>query len=611
MSRLEKLRTIIKLGPDNIARVGCYKLGIRSGFHPCQRISAAVPEAPFFTMQSHGVNDLGLEAREDWKDGYLQYFGKTIVSPSGIGKPPGWLAPEGRSNGAAAEMAHWWTIPDFDPSIGDIKRVWELSRFDWIIPMAQRVSLGDAAELERINDWLASWVSTNPPYRGRNWKCGQEASIRLMNLVMASLLLGGRDSATESLRALIRLHLQRIAPSIAYAIGQSNNHGTSEAAALYIGGSWLGGKQGARWYKMGKRLLENRSSKLIECDGTFSQYSVNYHRLMLDTYSFCETWRRYADIPPMSNPHYEKMVAATNWLEQMVMPIGGDTPNIGANDGAQILNLTRCGYRDFRASVQWASVLFKELRAYPPGPWDQQMKWLQIALPKKMVTQLASTSMDKGGFHVLRSGSSVAYMRYPRYRFRPSQADALHCDLWAGACNLLRDAGSYSYNVSEEDTRYFNGTRAHNTIEFDNRDQMPRYGRFLFGEWLVSSDVVGVTENGGEVSAQAGYRDYRGAIHFRKLSLTSKCLVVEDIVEGFESKAVLRWRLLPGDWSVDGQSIRSKSCSVVITANMPIRSLELTTGFESIYYLEKHSVPVLEVEVDKPGLLTTTVKFEV
>jgi hypothetical protein len=36
---------------------------------------------------------------------------------------------------------------------------------------------------------------------------------------------------------------------------------------------------------------------------------------------------------------------------------------------------------------------------------------------------------------------------------------------------------------------YFAGTASHNTIQFDDRDQMPRVSRFLFGDWL-KPDVI-------------------------------------------------------------------------------------------------------------------------
>ena len=35
----------------------------------------------------------------------------------------------------------------------------------------------------------------------------------------------------------------------------------------------------------------------------------------------------------------------------------------------------------------------------------------------------------------------------PQAPARPSQADALHLDLWHRGVNLLRDAGTFSYNA--------------------------------------------------------------------------------------------------------------------------------------------------------------------
>src|SRR3546814_21172555 len=92
----------------------------------------------------------------------------------------------------------------------------------------------------------------------------------------------------------------------------------------------------------------------------------------------------------------------------------------------------------------------------------------------------------------------MAMLRYPLFRFRPSQADARHLDLWLGGRNLLRDAGSFSY--AEEDGVWFGGTSAHNSVEFDGRDQMPRLGRFLFGAWLKADGVEAVSECGANAA---------------------------------------------------------------------------------------------------------------
>ena len=102
---------------------------------------------------------------------------------------------------------------------------------------------------------------------------------------------------------MIIAHLKRIEPTISYALGQNNNHGTSEGAALYIGGSLLiqnGYNQGFKFQKIGIKVLENLMSKLIGSNGTFSQYSLNYHRLMLIQYAVVFIRNQY-NFPKFSN----------------------------------------------------------------------------------------------------------------------------------------------------------------------------------------------------------------------------------------------------------------------------------------------------------------------
>ena len=86
-------------------------------------------------------------------------------------------------------------------------------------------------------------------------------------------------------------------------MAQDNNHGTSEAAALYIGGSLLvhnNHAEGNEWARKGSYWLENRARRLIGVDGSFSQYSLNYHRVVLDTFSMVEVWRGHLNLPRFS-----------------------------------------------------------------------------------------------------------------------------------------------------------------------------------------------------------------------------------------------------------------------------------------------------------------------
>ena len=606
-----KAGTALRLGIPSIGRVGLYKVGLKTGLNPVKRLQARVPSGPFY-LPTRSEADRRAVARSGWFE-HAEAFGQTLhpIDQS----PPRWMA--GCLSGRAVDghQRDWWQIADFDPAVGDIKTVWEFSRFDWVLACAQHAALGSEAAQQRLNDWLSDWLQHNPPYKGPNWKCGQEASIRVMHLAVAALLLGQDTETSTGLLDLVQLHLQRIAPTVMYAVAQNNNHGTSEAAALFIGGAWLeanGRSVGRSYARTGRKWLENRARHLIEPDGSFSQYSLNYHRVMLDSLSMVEAWRRKLALPAFSSRFYARAAAASEWLRCMVNPISGDGPNVGANDGARLMPLTDTDYRDFRPSVQLASALFQSARAYPDTElWNQPLYWLGLALPEAQLPPPESKQFDDGGYFVLRNQSVMALLRYPRFRFRPVQADALHLDLWLDGENWLRDGGSYSYNTEQPWLDYFPGTAAHNTVQFDGRDQMPRLSRFLFGAWLKARGVEPLSLANGRQRCGAGYRDWQGAGHHRRIELSEQTLKVEDQVDGFRNKAVLRWRLRPGNWKLDAgaQYVESEGFRLAVEATMPIKRFELVQGWESRYYLQKTPLPVLEIEIDQPGELITTIQW--
>jgi len=607
---LSKINLIFGLGLINLMRVAFYRFGIKVGFNPVRRLTAAVPEGDFFSLPEEGRLLSCLPTVRSW-NGEIQLFSHFQFPLTTL--IPDWHVNAFTGHRISYPERCWWQIPDFDPAMGDIKPIWEASRFDWVLAFAQRARNGDPESLTCLNAWLSDWCVKNAPYKGPNWKCGQEASIRVMHLAMAALILGRANKPEKGLLNLVELHLRRIEPTLSYAIAQDNNHGTSEAAALYIGGSWLhaqGVAEGERWSRIGRKWLENRAARLIGIDGSFSQYSLNYHRVMIDTFCMVEVWRRHLRLPQFSSKWQARSLVACEWLRAMINPLNGDGPNLGANDGARLLQLTDTDYRDYRPSVQLGFALFANARAYADdGAWNLSLCWLGIELPEAIAASSSSQLFDDGGFAVLRRGRAMAMLRYPRFRFRPSQADALHLDFWLDGRNLLRDAGTYSYNTDTQWLSYFPGTASHNTVQFDDRDQMPRLGRFLFGEWLKTSYIEPLSSLDDMTTFAAGYRDRRKAYHQRDVRLMESALRVVDKVEGFAAKAVLRWRLEPGQWKIEGLSVCNGEHRLTVKTAVPIVRFQLVEGWESRYYLQKEQAPVLEVEVHQPGSLTTEYRW--
>jgi Heparinase II/III-like protein/Heparinase II/III N-terminus len=604
---LDRVRTYWRLGPANLARVGLYRIGLKSGLHPVLRITAPVATGPFFGEPT--AIRSGLVASTRWID-QAHYFSAHDFP---VDQMPDWHASPFRPGVRADATRPWHRLGDFDAELGDLKAVWEASRFEWLIPMAQRVAMGDVTELTRLNAWIANWSRLNPPYMGVNWKCGQEASIRVLHLAAAALILDQADQPLDSLRDLLRAHLRRIAPTMAYAIGQQNNHGTTEAAALFVGGSWLasqGEAEAGKWERIGRYRLAERAEALIEPDGTFSQYSVVYHRVMLDCYAFAESWRRRFKLPAFAPILNEQLQAAVTWLHQLVDSNSGDAPNLGANDGARLFPFSDAPFRDFRPSIQWAAALFCDAAAFASVDHNGcVLQWLRVPLPQKRLPLPGNRSFDDGGFHVLRNDRALALLRYPRFRFRPSQADAMHVDLWVDGTNLLRDGGTYGYNVELGDYAYFNGVEAHNSVQFDGRAQMPRISRFLLGSWLNGENIRCFSKVGDSASVGAAYSANCGPTHDRQIELKADRLICIDQLSGKAKTACLRWRLPMDDWILTANGVKGPNAAISIEITHREAVPALARGRESRHYLEMDEIVVLEISVTVPATIRTEIRF--
>ena len=553
-------------------------------------------------------------------EGRFRFFSRHVRE---LGFPPDWSANPFITDPTNAPAGHWSQASN--SSGGDVKGQWELSRFGFVYLLARawRYS-GDEAFPAAFWQLVLDWRRHNPPNVGPQWRCGQETAFRTMAWCFgAGAFAASSETTSERLARLaemIAVSAERIEADIGYALSQENNHGVSEALGLWTAGLVLPDHpRSQHWEELGRRHLEGQARELIYADGTFSQHSINYHRLVLHDYLWAIQLGRAQD-KPLSGKLLEMIARAGRFLRGVADPATGLAPNLGADDGALILPLTGCDYRDMRPTVQAVALLSAGWPALPAGPWDELAAWLglkETAGGRKDQAEGTVTTddvYDEGGVVVLRGRTTRGIIRCtPHYRHRPSHADQLHVDLWAGSENVLRDAGSFSYNCAPPWQTYFRSTAAHNTIQFDDRDQMPRLGRFLYGAWLEVRD--GALNSAGDRAEWTGwYEDYRHCKHCRQVALdrARDLWKITDNVSGPYRKAVLRWRLTPAwEWSVEGRCCRSPQLELKVDVEGCAPVLNLATGWESLYYQEKTEIPVLAVALPQgKAAVTTTVRVQ-
>ncbi|MFO7899331.1 MAG: alginate lyase family protein, partial [Planctomycetota bacterium] len=425
------------------------------------------------------------ERAERIRQGHFLFFSHRDVH---AGFPPDWHRNYDTGRPLPAHV-HWSRIPDFGE--GDIKYVWELSRFGFAYTLVRAYwRTGDDGHAETFWRLVEDWRTRNPPNHGANWACGQEITFRLMAWCFGLYGFLGAAATTPhrvaALAQMIGVSARRIDANIGYALSQQNNHGISEAVGLCTAGTLFPEfADSRRWRERGARLQARQAAALVYDDGSFSQHSTNYHRLMLHDLIWAARLGELNDDPAPPDVN-ARIRAAVELLWGMLDAGTGQAPAFGHNDGALVLPLSHSDFWDFRPVVQSGFFLTEGRRRLEAGPWDEELLWLHgdDALDAEAAeAHQADLEAPHGGWYVLRSPSGFAATHCARFRHRPAHADLLHVDLWRHGRNVAQDAGTFSYHAPPPWDNALAGAGVHNTGVIDGRDQMERAGRFLYLPW--------------------------------------------------------------------------------------------------------------------------------
>ncbi len=431
------------------------------------------------------------------KEGIFLFFNSEEFS---LGKSYNWVT--NPLNGYVyPSNLHWSKINDYDSKSGDIKFVWEKSRFSFLYDLIRDEEINGNKHKDFVLSQIADWIDANPTNQGPNWKCSQEISIRVFNWIFALYYYSDKGPMNEELwqKILNSIYQQitHVRKHIDFSkIAVRNNHAITETLALYIVGllfPWLDEK--GEWKEKGKKWFEQEIEYQIYPDGTYLQFSMNYHRVVIQLLTkaivISELNEEY-----FTDVVYERAYNSINFLFQCQNSENGDLPNYGSNDGALFFPLNNCNYRDFRPQLNVLHYVLTGKYLYNNGIWMEDAFWLTGSskfVPKNykpIEKQLGLLAFEKGGYYLIRENESLTFLRAGSHKDRPLQADNLHLDLWYKCDNILIDGGSYKYNELDKDLAgYFIGTQSHNTVMLENYDQMLKGGRFIWFYWTQLSKI--------------------------------------------------------------------------------------------------------------------------
>jgi asparagine synthase (glutamine-hydrolysing) len=442
---------------------------------------------------------------------------------------------------------HWSQLPD--DSSTNIKFIWEPNRFSFVYTFVRAYVASHNEEYpEAFWTLIEDWAKHNPPNTGPNWMDGQEIALRLMAWTFGYHAFLNSPSTTperkENFVLYVAAQAERTYKNIGYAISTRSNHTISEAFGLWMVGLLFPElKHAEKYLSLGKQLLEQEAANQIFPDGSYSMYSLNYHRFILHIYLYAI---RLGEVnnSPFSNSLYSSISSSIEYLSHLINPETGEMPVYGSNDGALVLPLNNCNFTDYHPLLQLGWYITKKEFLFEPGPWDEDVFWLcgmsPLSQRERVRVRENPQSFPNGGIYLLRNTNSRALIRCTDFTSRPSHADQLHVDLWIHVHNIAVDAGTYLYSGEGIWRNGLAHTSAHNTVTVDNKDQMTMVSRFTWTNWSKGK-VLKHDKN----LWQGEHDGYKPVSHKRTvMSLEGdRWLVIDNLVANEPHHYALHWLL--------------------------------------------------------------------
>jgi hypothetical protein len=322
----------------------------------------------------------------------------------------------------------------------------------------------------------------------------------------------------------------------------SQNHGFTEAAALLVAAANLSEMpQADAWQALALGRLGVLMRDVVDDDGVEIENSPFYHFYVLSFVLQDSKWMHSygAALPDGFDDKLSRMFAYATYAP---MP-NGQLPLLGSSVALNVRKLRPEVYGespDEVAGLDGVTPDFEYVRsagAAGSEPSERNQRF-----------EVSGQAFLRSGFGPRRELDGRTWMSFNvgRWRSKHCHLDALAITYCSDGVALLPDSGLYEYPAggrAAPDPRidYFVGTRAHNTVVVDGRDQSNAHD--------VAADVFpGLRASGGDWAYQSGsHRLYAGVAHARSVVLLGQdlALVVDTLASDSAHDYVQTWHLWP------------------------------------------------------------------
>ena len=485
-------------------------------------------------------------------------------------------------NGRRAPRTHWGTLDPLDTeTVGDSKVIWELSRHQWLVTLAQAYRLtGDDRYAQRAAATFRAWVNDNPPGIGLNWASSIEVAFRLIAWCWTLALLCDAPAMTpqlhQELTAASVLHAGHVARYLSYYFSP-NTHLTGEALGLFYAGVLLPAGRARRWRELGRRILIDQSERQIQQDGVYFEHATCYQRYTAEIYLHFLLLARQnrIAIPAAVTARVERLLDS---LLALCRPDGG-LPQIGDADGGWLLPLAVRQPDDCRGVFGVAAAVLDrpEYEWMADGPAAETL-WLlgsrALAERKHRPPAGQASRLLTSGYAVLRDSwkrdaHQLVFDVGPlgcRVSGGHGHADLLAIQVSPFGEPCIVDPGTGCYTRDLRWRNHFRSAAAHSTVIVDGREYATPAGPFswkgprpavLLRHWHATPRWDYVDAQHDAWQSGDGSLVHRRRVFFRK---SSYWIVVDDLLGDGTHQVDVRFQFAPGvALSPSGASVRART----------------------------------------------------
>ena len=422
----------------------------------------------------------------------------------------------------------------------DIKNVWELSRFHYLIPLALAYwKTGKEKYLNKWQELISDWIKNNPVYYGPNWLIAMEVAIRACNWFFSyeiiqrrTVLLQLGEFAERFTNSLFE-HGRFIFNNLESAPVKSNHYLSDIVGLVYLGVFFQKTKQGKKWLNFAKKTLEQEIKDQVFDDGVDYELSISYHRYKTELFLWA-FWLLKINGFEISKETISKLEKMVDFVKIYTKP-NGLVPQIGDNDDSRLHLIWEDFYhwekRNHFAVLKLFSYFKEEKPQEQPLKISEEINSFFFPQAKFLIT-------SSNDFYFITGRGEACNGKGGSH----THNDILSFELNVNGEDIIVDPGTYVYTKDTLLRNKFRSSRQHNVCFINSEEQNELTRDIFYYSQKNKLKVLEHSENESKIIFSGQLNSY-----FRKFIIDKKekSLEIEDKILGDNLNLEWNFHLAP------------------------------------------------------------------